>query len=885
MKMKNFYKRCLATLLTVAMATLAHAVKVRFDVTVPDGTQKVYLIGSTNALGNWGANENRALPMNATNATQWTLTVELQPNTAYQYMFLCGPNWKYEQSPNASTPFTTGTQDETGDNHRINTVTGWSAIPPKVTTVTFNVTVPASTQEVYLAGGDNDNATDMDELGNWEVPKGRCVKMLKTGEGTFSVTLDLTPDQTYYYKYLCGAAWDYEQSAADAFAVSTASAQVTHDVVNSWKGVPVPPSSPQNYLKRTGNQITDAQGNNFVMRAIGLGNYMVWEPYMWKVTDYAKAGIMQDIVGRMSLALEPTDLQAFIDGYMANYITKDDVDSLKKWGFNAIRLPMHYNLFIATDADDNTFIEKGFEMTEQLRQWCAANEMYLVLDLHAAPGGQGNDHAISDSRSPGLWDGNSDGTARQYQDKTVLLWQELARRFGDKEWMGGYDLLNETNYYTGDNLNLLDLYKRCTKVIRLHDRHSIIYLEGNGFANDFTSIAPELWGADWDDNVAFSCHKYWAKHDGFAGEDLRTKHNVPLWLGETGENANEWFYQTVKLAESRNIGWAWWAHKKIDNISGFTSIQTGDAFGKISDFINHGTGLDANDKAGNRAIFNEFLETVKMANCKINHDVLFALIDQQADGTLTRPYPTNLVPGVVHTTHYDMGRQGYAFYENNSDQVIERTAMDAGAYNAGWTGRNDAVDFNKTEGMADVKSNGYNLGWTNAGEWVQYSIKAAKAGQYTIRIRHASEQTATVGINSQNNTELLTKALAPTGGWQTWRTTEMGAIALQEGWNTFRLAFKSGSANINYMEFVLPEASNINPTPKIPQPIAWVNGDTLILNPNREWKQALICNINGTTLAHYDQPTDIAIGQWPKGTYIIKATLSDGQIQTMKLIR
>ncbi len=322
--MKKIYNiKWVLLFLMTCVATLAQAVEITFNVSVPNGTQKVYIIGSTDALGNWNANGGGAKLMTQVDATNWTIAIDLVANTTYQYMFLCGPNWAYEQSPNTNFPFTTGTSDAI----RNNTITAWNSVPPKVATVTFNVSVPSTTEKVYIAGGDNDDATTLDELGNWNVPTGRCLQMDKTGVGTFSLTMDLSPDKIYYYKYLCGASWDYEQQAANAFEVNTSSPQTTNDVIEAWKGVPAELSTVQNYLKRNGNQITDAAGNNFVMRSIGLGNYMVWEPYMWKVSNYTNAGIMQDIVGRMSQLLTPEDMQSFINGYMSNYITKDEVDS------------------------------------------------------------------------------------------------------------------------------------------------------------------------------------------------------------------------------------------------------------------------------------------------------------------------------------------------------------------------------------------------------------------------------------------------------------------------------------------------------------------------------------------------------------------------------
>ena len=84
---------------------------------------------------------------------------------------------------------------------------------------------------------------------------------------------------------------------------------------------------------------------------------------------------------------------------------------------------MHYNLFTLPIQQEpvqgeNTWLTKGFQMIDDLLDWCEANQIYLILDLHAAPGGQGYDAAISDydSSLPSLWESDLN------KSKTVALW-------------------------------------------------------------------------------------------------------------------------------------------------------------------------------------------------------------------------------------------------------------------------------------------------------------------------------------------------------------------------------------------------------------------------------------------------------------------------------
>jgi hypothetical protein len=307
-------------------------------------------------------------------------------------------------------------------------------------------------------------------------------------------------------------------------------------------------------------------------------------------------------------------------------ITGKDIDALKKWGFNSIRLPMHYNLFTPSIENEpvrgqNTWIETGFRLTDNLLSWCKKNKIYLILDLHAAPGGQGNDRPIADvdTLKPNLWQSDAN------QNKTVALWKKLAERYKDEEWIGGYDLINETNYKLEENKALKNLFLKITNEIRKIDTKHIIFIEGNQFANDYTGLTPP-----WDNNMVYSFHKYWNPTTVETIQkylDMRDQFNIPFWMGESGENNNEWFRAAVKLFEKNNIGWSWWTIKKIGAENSLMTISKPSGYQKIIDFW-AGKALRPTVEEA-RKILMEMAENVKFENCKVNNDVLDALFQKQ----------------------------------------------------------------------------------------------------------------------------------------------------------------------------------------------------------------------------------------------------------------
>jgi hypothetical protein len=72
------------------------------------------------------------------------------------------------------------------------------------------------------------------------------------------------------------------------------------------------------------------------------------------------------------------------------------------------------------------------------------------------------------------------------------------------------------------------------------------------------------------------------------------KYNVPVWLGETGENSNVWFTEAISLLEKHNIGWSWWPLKKMGLGNPF-EIFANHNFMQVVDFFN-GKGTAAKGK-------------------------------------------------------------------------------------------------------------------------------------------------------------------------------------------------------------------------------------------------------------------------------------------------
>jgi endoglucanase len=386
----------------------------------------------------------------------------------------------------------------------------------------------------------------------------------------------------------------------------------------------------QGFLKVQGRLIVNEKGEKIILRGIGLGGWMLQEGYMLKL---GKVGPQYRIREKITELVGPEKTADFYNSWLANDIRKVDIDSMAAWGFNSVRLPMHYALYtLPVDkepvAGKNTWVEKGWALTDSLLRWCAADHIYLILDMHAAPGGQGNDLNIADRdpSKPSLWESAAN------REKMVALWRKLAEHYANESWIGGYDIINEPNWgFAGDtsdmhgtketgNAPLRQLMVDITTAIREVDKRHLIVIEGNGWGNNYRGVLPA-----WDDNMVLSFHKYWNPNteDAIRGFlNLREKYNIPLWLGESGENNDQWFHDAVRLAESHDIGWSWWPLKKIGTNQPLEVVMP-PAFQKLVDYwVNKGprpTEQEAEDG------LNALIGNIRLEKNIVHRDVLDAL--------------------------------------------------------------------------------------------------------------------------------------------------------------------------------------------------------------------------------------------------------------------
>ena len=219
------------------------------------------------------------------------------------------------------------------------------------------------------------------------------------------------------------------------------------------------PANFDGFVRSKNARLIDGNGSDLLLRGVGLGNWMLPEGYMWRFGPGAESP--REIERLVDRLLGTTGAEQFWDGFRTNFISERDIALIAASGFNHVRLPINSRVIQDESGEP---IEAGYAMIDRLIEWCRTHKLWVLLDLHGAPGGQTGTNIDDSPRNlPELF------LEPRYRELTVRLWRDLATRYCGETVVLGYDLLNEPlpnewQHSHGDAL--VDLYSGLTTEIR-----------------------------------------------------------------------------------------------------------------------------------------------------------------------------------------------------------------------------------------------------------------------------------------------------------------------------------------------------------------------------------------------------------------------------------
>lgn len=381
----------------------------------------------------------------------------------------------------------------------------------------------------------------------------------------------------------------------------------------------------QSFLRVEGENIVTPDGGRFVIKGTNLGNWLNPEGYMF---GFGRTNSPRRIDEMFREAVGPDFTDSFWRRFKENYITQADIDFIASTGANTIRIPFHYKLFTSEDYMGMNDPGEGFRLIDRAIDWCRQAGLYVILDMHDAPGGQTGDNIDDSYGYPWLLESETSQAA------FCEIWRTIAAHYRNEPVVLGYELINEPIAPYFDNMETLNaclepLYKRAVAAIRTVDPRHIVLLGGAQWNGNFEVFRD--WG--FDDNILYTCHRYGGEPtaDAIRGIlDFRNRTGLPMYMGEIGHNTAEWMRAFCETMDANNIGWTFWPYKKIGG-SSFVGFDAPEGWDEVVRFAESPRTTYAEirearpDQALTRRAMERLLENVRFENCRIQEEYIGAL--------------------------------------------------------------------------------------------------------------------------------------------------------------------------------------------------------------------------------------------------------------------
>ena len=332
------------------------------------------------------------------------------------------------------------------------------------------------------------------------------------------------------------------------------------------------------FLHASGTEIVDERNQRVWLHGCNFGNWLLIEPWMLGINGgeiHDQSTVELALVTRFG----KEESQRLLDLYRENWITQRDFDRLKSWNFNVVRLPFHCDLLLDESKPGELKLD-AFRWLDRAVEMARKAGVYVILDLHGAPGGQSLDGATGQSGRNQFW-------TPENRRLGTMLWQKIAEHYANDPVVAAYDLLNEpygTMNSENDDVQLTGAMEQIIQAVRQVDEKHLIFCSGafrgievygnpqtHGWQNvGFTEhFYPGLFGG----NPTLETHAYFVGADMTARADLLKRWNVPYFVGEF----NVVFEKVGGAAMMRRYfdvfeknGWAgtFWSYKLLNREGG-----------------------------------------------------------------------------------------------------------------------------------------------------------------------------------------------------------------------------------------------------------------------------------------------------------------------------
>lgn len=283
-----------------------------------------------------------------------------------------------------------------------------------------------------------------------------------------------------------------------AGCVAGAAAATVPAVYGFMKATARQPICDKDFLRTENGGFISECGAPTVLRGINLNDDLFW----YRKDNLDETAKTADVFAALEDRFGRYGAGQLAKKYNEGFITASDIRKISKLGANCVRIPLRYKFLLTKE---NCKGEIDFDRLDYIIEKCRKAGLYVILDLHSAPGFQNTDSACGKDEESVLFSSTKEGF--EARNATVRLWTQIAAHYKDEPAVAAYDLLNRPLNRIAQWEESLDtlhkFYRRLLKAIRNVDEKHIIIFEAAGAPDTLPS--PEKFR---DENIAYGIYSH-----------------------------------------------------------------------------------------------------------------------------------------------------------------------------------------------------------------------------------------------------------------------------------------------------------------------------------------------------------------------------------------
>ena len=236
-----------------------------------------------------------------------------------------------------------------------------------------------------------------------------------------------------------------------------------------------------------------------------------------------------------------------------HFIQAENIAQIASWQVDHVRIPVDYNVL---EDDRGGYDAPGWERLDWALSECGKYGLKVIIDLHKTAGFSFD----AQEREGGFFDNG------KYQERFYCLWEEIARRYGEKSEQVMFELL-VGSYHNNSAPAVKDLAPPADEkvVYNFHCYDPFIYTHQGA-----------KWVKELADSPFVPFEESGATEEMFEARfapavEAAEKYGAPLYCGEYGvidkvpaEDAIKWYRVINAVFEKHGIARAAWSYKQMD---------------------------------------------------------------------------------------------------------------------------------------------------------------------------------------------------------------------------------------------------------------------------------------------------------------------------------